>query len=720
LHNHLLDLVQQGNQLGEMVVMAPDIMEYYPYIQMVFDETPLKYQVNDLSSAYQSSLIQIFVFLLRLSMSRWDAYTVWQLFEDARFQKKQQLNFEDLALIKHWLEESRILWGENGAHRGEILQRNFCHAEIGDGQTIGTWEWAFGRLIEGLAMDEALPIVEATDMILLGRWISLMRSLRHDLRVCTDNTRMTLKNWVDYLQKLLEKYFALDSLTEADEALFQQFKYLSSLPIEESLFPFSSVFHHLENNLAHHATPYRERELNVVRFSSLKAIPADVVALLGMQEGSFPRIEKKSPLNLLSKATPGQTDFDRYLFLEILLSAKKRLLISYQGINGKDNEKQAPSILVTELMNYCDQAFTINGIKWSDNYPCEHPFSPFDSRYFTNEKKWISHSQEHYLQAVAHYQKKSPPFHFIPTFSSKKPLKEPFYEITISQLKAFAKNPMRAYFNQTLGMFIKEDKRKLYAEEPFDLTPLEKYQLKQEAFSHSIEHAFIKAEKEGRLPFGAFKSLAYNNLNESIQELQATYHTLGIGELFTIELSQKTANAAKEGLNWKVPPLKVFCPSGAEVILTGLLTDVCSDGLVLNFKDDRTDAVKVYPLLLILSCLVKAHALPVKPHLLFVKSGQRRVPFFQEGEKLLAEYLEYYLEALQNISPLIPEFTSDIMRKEPLELTRTLSQKLANTHQPVYNEELAWMYRGKDFYADDFWKSRAEKLYSELFQSWYD
>lgn len=723
LHNHLLDLVQrEGISPGGMVVMAPNIMEYYPYIRMVFDNSPLKYQINDLSANYQSPLIQSFIFLLKLSQGRWDATTVWQLFEDARFQKKHKMGTEELNLIKHWMEESRILWGENGAHRSEILQRNFCKKEMNDGHT-GTWEWAFGRLIEGLAMsnDDALPIVEATEMELLGKWMELMRALRSDLRICTDGTKRNLREWGEYLQKLAENYFSLDALSEADEVLFQQLERFRSMALVEGDFPFSTLLHHLEMGLTHNVTTYREKELNVVRFSSLRAFPSDVVALLGMHEGSFPGTERKSALNLLTKSDyiPAQSDFDRYLFLEVLLAAKKRLLISYQGINSQDGEKQAPSILVSELLNYCDEAYTINGEK---HYPIEHPFSPFDYRYFTNDKKWISYSQEHYRLALAHYQKKTPSFSFIPEFKQLNGLQTISCEITVEQIKAFAKNPLRPYFIHTLGIHLKEDRKKLYSEESFELTPLERHQFKNKAFENTLEKVFFKAEKEGRLPFGVFKTLAYEALHNEVSELQAAHRTLRIDqeELFSIELSQKVTAPESEGKNWMVPPLKIACPSGSEVILTGVLTDLCSEGLMVNYKDDRIDAIKAYPLLLLLSCLLKNFDLPVKPQLLFIKSSQTRTPFYHDAEKLLSEYLDYYLQSLQNLSPLIPEFTPDIVRKDPIEFAKTLSQKLSNTHQPLYNQELLWAFRGNELPDLHHWKSVAEKLYSDLLNNWYE
>ena len=61
---------------------------------------------------------------------------------------------------------------------------------------------------------------------------------------------------------------------------------------KEALYPFASVKTHLLSLLQHRGMTYREDHLQTVRFCSLmplRSIPAKVIALLGMQEGDFPR-----------------------------------------------------------------------------------------------------------------------------------------------------------------------------------------------------------------------------------------------------------------------------------------------------------------------------------------------------------------------------------------------------------------------------------------------
>ncbi|MFA0350574.1 hypothetical protein AB4486_27115, partial [Vibrio sp. 10N.222.55.C6] len=53
-------------------------------------------------------------------------------------------------------------------------------------------------------------------------------------------------------------------------------------------------------------------------------------------------------------------DDDRYLFLEAMLSAQECLYISYVGRSIQDNTERVPSVLVSELIEYCQQNYCLS------------------------------------------------------------------------------------------------------------------------------------------------------------------------------------------------------------------------------------------------------------------------------------------------------------------------------------------------------------------------
>ena len=139
---------------------------------------------------------------------------------------------------------------------------------------------------------------------------------------------MTIGDWVNYLNCMLENYFKPDdenrqSLLEYEElkGLFEMLR-ASSLFAQDAQLTFPSIKTRLLSLLANLSTPHREDHLQAVRFCSLmplRSIPAKAVALLGMQESAFPRIMMHSSLNLMKEHEncdycPASTDFDQISF----------------------------------------------------------------------------------------------------------------------------------------------------------------------------------------------------------------------------------------------------------------------------------------------------------------------------------------------------------------------------------------------------------------------
>lgn len=90
----------------------------------------------------------------------------------------------------------------------------------------------------------------------------------------------------------------------------------------------------------------------------MRAIPFEVVCLLGMNDGDYPRRATRNDFDLMQQ--PGQyrpgdrarRDHDRQLMLEAVLSARRVLYISWAGHHVRDNSEQPPSVLVSQLREY--------------------------------------------------------------------------------------------------------------------------------------------------------------------------------------------------------------------------------------------------------------------------------------------------------------------------------------------------------------------------------
>src|SRR5262249_19636739 len=87
---------------------------------------------------------------------------------------------------------------------------------------------------------------------------------------------------------------------------------------------------------------------------------------------------------------------------------------------------------------------------------------------------------------------------------------------------------------------------------------------------------------------------------------------------------------------------------------------------------------------------------------------------------LVESYLEYYFQALEQPSPLVPEWTCQLIESNHEELDKHISHKLGDPHRPFYNNYIKWMARGSSFPSStswlDGWKDVAKCTFGDMLE----
>ena len=158
--------------------------------------------------------------------------------------------------------------------------------------------------------------------------------------------------------------------------------------------------------------------------------------------------------------------------------------------------------------------------------------------------------------------------------------------------------------------------------------------------------------------------------------------------------------------------------------ITGTLSDVSAQGLLVQSKDDKEGIAQYWPHYLILNCLIAQHQLPIEKKLLLVKGakGKSKEPFFECPHLLFQHYLEYYLRALKELSPLVPKWIPHFVHLEGETFEKKIQDTFDQTHHPLYNDYLLWV-KG-NLLADpktllELWKPEAKRVFSEMLMHWY-
>lgn len=493
LHDSLLAMFGEMDDLAprDILVMTPDIETYAPYISAVFEGNPdpaarIPFSIADRSISGEGRLSRPLLSILQLPGKRFPITRVMDILSAGPVHARFGLETEHLDLVRSWLEETRIRWGFDEEERGR---------EGFPPYRENSWRAGLDRLLLGYAMTEqegvfsgVLPYddMEGDAAVTLGKFSYFVTAL-HGLVEELDRPR-TLPEWGRLCRGILGGFFSAAD-EDADELAMINgvLDALDSIPMRSGycgvvvLTVFCSW---LAESMAR-----QERGLGFltggVTFCAMlpmRSIPFRVIALLGMNDGAFPRQEKPLGFDLMAREKrPGDRslrDEDRYLFLEALLSVRERLHISYTGQSIKDNTVLPPSVLVEELLDYLGTRFCESTRDFPASLVTRHRLQPFSPAYFNGEAGFSSYSRHDYRAVRCRMEGTRPR---LPFFSGPLPVPpEEMREIAPADLLAFYDNPVRFLLRTRLGIRLDMQSPPLDDREPFELDALDAFLIRGE------------------------------------------------------------------------------------------------------------------------------------------------------------------------------------------------------------------------------------------------
>ncbi|MBF0255925.1 MAG: exodeoxyribonuclease V subunit gamma, partial [Gammaproteobacteria bacterium] len=372
LHDQLRACFDELDDLEprQLVVMAPDIASYAPWIEAVFGnasgERHIPWSIADLPPL-DAPLLRGLEQLLRLPESRFEASAVLSLLELPALAARFGIDGAGLERIRRWVQETAIRWGKDGQMRAELglpaTQANSW--EAGLQQLFFGYALApQGQLYEGVL---AYADIEGAEAEWLGNLAELLRQLDHWRRELA--RPLPAQAWVERINRLLAAFFRpnpdeAELLQRVRNALVDLAQRCQQSGFDQ---PLSLHLIRAELNQALASSQGAQRFMvGGVTFCNMvpmRSIPFRVICLLGMNDGQFPRRDDPLGFDLMAQL-PLASDRsrrldDRYLFLEALLSARERLYISYVGNSQRDNSPRNPSVLVSELIDYLQRGWRL-------------------------------------------------------------------------------------------------------------------------------------------------------------------------------------------------------------------------------------------------------------------------------------------------------------------------------------------------------------------------
>ncbi|WOT03740.1 exodeoxyribonuclease V subunit gamma [Shewanella youngdeokensis] len=653
LHDHLLALLSQPAVDGQpplspkdIVIMLPDVASYAPYIDAVFSAKQgshyLHYAIADRGAVQESPLIASFLHLLSINQSRFGLTDILSILEVPSVLRRFELDDDSLTVIKRWLEHAGVRWGRDESSRAEHQLPAFEQ---------NAWSLGIKRLILGYSFADDVPLYQQTLAVngiegqtaqALGKLLDFIEALDEVHQALAQSS--TLTDRIEQLEQLLAAFYLVDDdeqvqLQEIRDAIVKLNEELTEsghstpLPIEVLQNWFNTRLS--ESRVGQR---YLAGSINFCTLMPMRSIPFKVVCLLGMNDGIYPRVQHPVGFDLVAQMGPRKGDRsrrldDRYLFLEAILSAREQLYISYIGNSERDDSERIPSMLVSELIEYCQLVYLPQALASIEIKPeaetnsqaakqieliersiaqqliCKQPLQPFDERLYQVQTESPLPLQQSYnaqwcpapLNIDTEESTTSNCFIDLAT-----PLLLPpdtnsgeLEEVELSALIRFFRNPAQYFFNRTLKVDLSININADDNDEPFSLNALDRYKLQSTLINHAIdnnsetpdEQLLARLKAQGNIPLKPFDDLLLGQYVHDITPL--------IGR----SLYLKGESSQSIDINLELTPLmsaeldSTLTSCGATPLkLVGRIDDLSAKGLV-NYRPGTAngrDLIRVY------------------------------------------------------------------------------------------------------------------------------
>ncbi|WP_138429800.1 exodeoxyribonuclease V subunit gamma [Fodinibius saliphilus] len=506
LYDQLLALLDRHPDLhpNDILIMTPDIETYAPMIEAIFGtpdegQPAIPYAIADRGVEGGRPAIEAFQKILELSDSRFKITDVLDLLDSDPIQEAFGYGEEELNRLEQWISDNNIRWGIDGSSKEQMGLPPSNHF---------TWQAGLQRILLGYMMrssDDELyhniyaygEVESSDDAALAGTFSRLLNQLFDFQGRCRD--ARTPEEWQKPLESLVDTF--LPDNRDYFRQVSQIRDAISSLTEETKLggcnkqLPFAIVRRWLVDQLDEQTTG-GGRIGRGVTFSSLmpmRSIPFEVIGMIGMNEGSFPRSKIPIEFDLMhldpQPGDPVQSEEDRYLFLENLLSVRNTLYFSYVGQSNRQDTEFPPSVVLKEFLDYLQEYYGLR----AGNLLTRHRLQPFSPRYFEGDQYFsYSRSQLKLSQSLAEGKENDTAF-FEKGLGEADPDRK---QCSINDLISLFQHPAEYLLRNRLGIYLREEDIITENREPFELDKLGQYQVGQQLLQRFLKEQSLESYEQ--------------------------------------------------------------------------------------------------------------------------------------------------------------------------------------------------------------------------------
>ena len=379
LYDEILDLFNNDPELKpkDIVVMVSDIGEYAEIISSVFGSVPdeqwkrrIPFSICDRNAVQSSPFLRTFLEILELPERSFSLPAVSGILSSEPVRNRFGLSEDDCRVITAWAKEAGIR-----TDTGLDASRSFSR--------LNSFSYGLERMMLGAVMPSEDPYAEAGGEVLPyssieGNGIRAAAAFRKFVRTLADALKelskpRTASGWQSFINGMVRELFSTRDFEEdfmlLTEAIGDMAKY-SGAAIDaagkspgDPLIPLQVLRTFLTDRLGREpsGSTFITGKVCFCTMIPMRSIPFRHIFLVGFGQDVYPRRSETSGFDLMARhrmrGDRDRRDEDRYMFLEAIFSARKSLTVSYVGRDMHSNQELEPSVLVSELLDYCGRTF---------------------------------------------------------------------------------------------------------------------------------------------------------------------------------------------------------------------------------------------------------------------------------------------------------------------------------------------------------------------------
>jgi exodeoxyribonuclease V gamma subunit len=564
LRDAILHLLADDPTLREedIVVLCPAIKQFAPLVEAGFGTsadaagpipegaTPrLLYRIADRSLRDSYPMLSALGSLLDLISSRCTASAMLEFMSLSAVRERFAFDDDALSAIAGWIATANVRWGFDGEHRALW--------GVSSGLSANTWRAALDRVLMGVAVSDddidlapsgIAPLgVEGSDIALVGRFADVVTRLAG---IADDMTKdRTITEWcealVDAGTQLFdaepEKKWQVEQLRRTIGAI-DEGAVVGDGP-STTVLTLGDVRRLLADRFRGKSgrPDFYRGGITVTSLAPLRWMPFRVVCLLGLDEaGTSPGPGAADGDDLASQAPclgdPDPRSEVRQALLEAVLAAGDHLIVTRTGHNVRTNQEVPGAVAFAELRDTVVATISSLSIDaYGERIETVHPRQPFDDRCFLPGALHRPGPWSFDPRAWAGARARSGRLDTLAPLMAG-PLPPANHEeqvITLSDLQAFFKHPVKAFLRRRLRLHLPSDDRIPSDNMVTDLDALEFWSLADDLISARLTgHSNAQWERYtralGTLPTGGLGDVKVGDAERGVDRLLAEAAARGV------------------------------------------------------------------------------------------------------------------------------------------------------------------------------------------------